>query len=54
MTIATDPAKRIHSIVHDANRAPLYDTIQGFEKLADVRAVTALISASPVRAAVAA
>ena len=44
----------IHGIVHDANRAPLYDTIQGFEKLADVRAMTALISSSPVRAAVAA
>jgi len=54
MTIATDLAKRIHGIVHDANRTPLYDTIQTFENLADVRAVTALISASPVRAAVAA
>jgi 2-methylcitrate dehydratase PrpD len=44
----------VRGIIHDANLAPLYATIQGFEKLADVRAVTALISASPVRAAVAA
>jgi 2-methylcitrate dehydratase PrpD len=44
----------VRGIIHDANVAPLYDTIQAFEKLADVRALTALISASPVRAAVAA
>lgn len=44
----------VQGIIHDANRAPLYDTIQGFEKLKDVRELTALISASPVRAAVAA
>ena len=44
----------VRGIIHDANLAPLYATIQGFEKLADVRAVTARISASPVRAAVAA
>ena len=44
----------VRGIIHDANMAPLYATIQEFEKLADVRAVTALISASPVRAAVAA
>lgn len=44
----------VRGIIHDANLAPLYDTIQSFEKLADVRAMTALISSSPVRAAVAA
>ncbi len=44
----------VHEIIHDANVAPLYATIQAFEKLADVRAMTALISSSPVRTAVAA
>ena len=44
----------IHDIVHDANRAPLYNAIQSFENLKDVRELTALISSSPVRAAVAA
>ncbi len=44
----------VRGIIHDANMAPLYDTIQAFEKLADVRAMTALISSSPVRAAAAA
>jgi 2-methylcitrate dehydratase PrpD len=44
----------VRGIVHDANMAPLYSAIQGFEKLTDVRELTALISASPVRAAVAA
>ncbi len=44
----------VRDIIHDANMAPLYDTIQGFEKLADVRTMTALISSSPVRAAAAA
>ena len=37
----------VRGIIHDANLAPLYATIQGFEKLADVRAVAAFISASP-------
>jgi 2-methylcitrate dehydratase PrpD len=44
----------VRGIIHDANTAPLYDAIQAFEKLADVRAMTALISSSPVRAAAAA
>ena len=44
----------VRGIIHDANLAPLYATIQAFEKLADVRTMTALISSSPVRAAVAA
>ncbi|HTD89425.1 MAG TPA: MmgE/PrpD family protein, partial [Burkholderiales bacterium] len=44
----------ISGIVHDANMMPLYNAIQGFEKLKDVRELTSLISASPVRAAVAA
>ena len=44
----------VHGIIHDANMAPLYNAIQAFEKLHDVRAVTALISASPVSTAVAA
>ncbi len=44
----------VQGIVHDANLAPLYAAIQGFEKLGDVRAVTSLISASPVRAVAAA
>ena len=44
----------IHDIVHDANRAPLYNAIQSFENLKDVRELTALISSSPVRATVAA
>ena len=44
----------VQGIIHDANLAPLYAAIQGFEKLGDVRAVTSLISASPVRAVAAA
>ena len=44
----------VRGIIHDANLAPLYDTIQSFEKLTDARAMTALISSSPVRAAAAA
>lgn len=44
----------VQGIIHGANVGPLYDTIQTFETLADVRTMTALISSSPVRAAVAA
>jgi len=44
----------VRGIIHDANIAPLYATIQAFERLTDVRVVTALIAGSPVRAAAAA
>lgn len=44
----------VQGIIHDTNMAPLYAAIQGFEKLGDVRTVTSLISASPVRAVAAA
>jgi hypothetical protein len=44
----------VQGISHDANVAALYNTIQRFESLKDVRELTALVSASPVRAAVAA
>jgi len=44
----------VHGIIHDANIAPLVAAIQSFETLADVRAITALISSHPVRAAAAA
>jgi 2-methylcitrate dehydratase PrpD len=44
----------VRGIIHDANMAPLYNAIQGFEKLKDVRELTALIAAKPVRAVAAA
>lgn len=44
----------VHGIIHGANVDPLYDTIQVFETLADVRTMTALISSSSVREVVAA
>jgi len=44
----------IAGIVHDANVAPLYESIREFEKLADVRAVTALISSRPAKCVAAA